>query len=348
MTYKIVHYINQFFAGIGGEESADTPPESRVGVVGPGMALKAALGTDAEIVGTVICGDGYFAENMESASDELVKLIADFKPDALIAGPAFNAGRYGTACGAVCEAVAKQLNIPVITGMYPENPGVDMYRKSAYIIETEGSARGLRTAAPAMAKLTLKALSAEGIGTPEEDGYMPRGIRKNCFFEKTGAKHAVEMLIKKLKGEDFETEYPMPSFDRIPPAEALTEIKNATIAVITSGGVVPMGNPDRIESSSASKFGTYDISDVQTADKEHYQTAHGGYDPTCVNEDPNRALPIDVLREMEKEGTFKKLYDYFSSTVGNGTSTANAKRFGIAIGEQLKKDGVDAVILTST
>ena len=27
--YKIVHYINQFFAGIGGEEKADYKPEVR-------------------------------------------------------------------------------------------------------------------------------------------------------------------------------------------------------------------------------------------------------------------------------------------------------------------------------
>ena len=44
MTKKrIVHYINQFFAGIGGEEKADTKPESRPGVVGPGMALAKEL-----------------------------------------------------------------------------------------------------------------------------------------------------------------------------------------------------------------------------------------------------------------------------------------------------------------
>ena len=37
---KVVHYINQFFAQIGGEEKADYPAEIRVGeVVGPGMAL---------------------------------------------------------------------------------------------------------------------------------------------------------------------------------------------------------------------------------------------------------------------------------------------------------------------
>ncbi len=65
------------------------------------MAFKAAFGEEAEIVGTVICGDGYFAENMDQAGDKILKMIADFKPDAVIAGPAFNAGRYGTACGAM-------------------------------------------------------------------------------------------------------------------------------------------------------------------------------------------------------------------------------------------------------
>lgn len=107
MTYRIVHYINQFFAGIGGEEKADIAPESRAGVVGPECGCKLALGAEAEVVGTVICGDGYYAENMDSATDTIIKMISDFKPDAVVAGPAFNAGRYGTACGGVSDAVSK-------------------------------------------------------------------------------------------------------------------------------------------------------------------------------------------------------------------------------------------------
>ena len=59
-------------------------------------------------------------------------------------------------------------------------------------------------------------------------------------------------------------------------------------------------------------------------------------------------LPIDILREKEAAGEFKKLYGYFSTTVGNGTSIANAKKFGLAIGKKLKEDAVDAVIMTST
>ena len=56
MSKRIVHYINQFFAGIGGEEKADIAPEVREGIVGPGLAFKTALGEGYEIVATVICG----------------------------------------------------------------------------------------------------------------------------------------------------------------------------------------------------------------------------------------------------------------------------------------------------
>ena len=64
--YKVVHYINQFFAGIGGEENADHMPEVREGAVGPGMRLRAALGSDYDIAATVICGDNYFGENLDA------------------------------------------------------------------------------------------------------------------------------------------------------------------------------------------------------------------------------------------------------------------------------------------
>ena len=67
MSYRVVHYINQFFANIGGEEMADYKPELRVGeVVGPGMAFKAAL-KGAEITHTVVCGDNFMGSHTEEA-----------------------------------------------------------------------------------------------------------------------------------------------------------------------------------------------------------------------------------------------------------------------------------------
>lgn len=352
-TFKVVHYINQFYAGIGGEEKADTKPFKEAKVIGPGMAFNKALGEDVEIVGTVVCGDSYFNENMETVLPEVLEMIRSFEPDLVIAGPAFNAGRYGMACGAVTAAVIRELDIPAVTGMYEENPGLDIYKKDAYIVPVGNSAATMRKAVPAMTKLITKLLHNEPVD-PVVDGYVVRH-RKNFVAEFRGARRAADMLVKKLNNEAFQTEYPMPEFDNVDPSPAIKDLSQTKIALVTSGGIVPKGNPDHIESSSASKYGKYDIDGIDTLAgtnypdaKAYYETAHGGYDPMYANQDSNRVLPVDVLRDMEASGKIGELHRYFYSTVGNGTSVANAKKYAAAIAKELIADGVQAVILTST
>ncbi len=348
MSLRVVHYINQFYGGIGGEEKADVKPELREGAVGPGLAINGALGDKGEIVATVICGDSYFGENIEEAKAEVLEMVKSQNPDLFIAGPAFNAGRYGVAAGTITEAVQNELNIPAVTGMYVENPGADMFKKSVYITETKDSAAGMRDAVKKMVPLALKIANKEEIGSPEEEGYLERGIRKNIFLEEDGGHRAVEMMVAKIKGEEFKTEYPMPTFDRVDANPPIKDLTTATIALATSGGIVPKGNPDHIESSSASKYGAYDITGVDDLTSEGYETAHGGYDPTYANDEPDRVLPVDVLRKMEKEGKIGKLYDTFFTTVGNGTAVASSKAFAEEYAAKMKEDGVDAVIMTST
>lgn len=346
---KVVHYINQFYAGIGGEEKADIKPEVREGFVGPGMGLNGLLKNGgAEIVATVICGDSYFNENLEEAKAEVIEMVKKYSPDLFIAGPAFNAGRYGVACGTIAKEVEEKLGIPVLSAMYVENPGVDLFKKQLYIVETKNSAVGMKDALPKIASLALKLAKKEEIGSPAEESYIERGIRKNYFAAERGSKRAVDMLVKKIKGEEFVTEFKMPVFDRVDPNPAVKGISKAKIALVTSGGIVPKGNPDHIESSNASKFGKYDIEGVMDLTAETYETAHGGYDPTYANTDSDRVLPVDVLRQMEKEGKIGSLHRYFYTTVGNGTAVASSKKFGEQIVKELIADGVDAVILTST
>ena len=344
---RVVHYINQFFAGLGGEEKADVRPEVREGKVGPGAAFAAALGQDAEIVATVVCGDSFYGENMDEARKIVLDMVKGQKADLFIAGPAFNAGRYGVACGDICKAVSQELGIPVLTGMYIENPGTDLYRKHINIVQTGNSAADMRNAVPVMAKAALKLARGEELKVPE-DGVIEKGIRKNIYRETRGSQRAVDMLIAKLSGQPFETEYPMPDFDRVTPNPAVKDMGKARIALVTSGGIVPKGNPDSIEASSASKYGKYDIDGIADLTSDAYQTAHGGYDPVYANEDPDRVLPVDVLRDMEEEGIIGGLYRYYYSTVGNGTSVGNAVGFASEFVKELKEDGVDAVVLTST
>ena len=345
---RVIHYINQFYGGVGGEEKADHKPEVRLGQVGPGVALTQQFGEEAEIVATIVCGDGYFNENVDEALKAILTMVEEHKPDVFVAGPAFNAGRYGMACGTVCKAVQEKFKVPVVTAMYGENPGVDSFKSHVYILETGDSAAAMRKAAPALAAFTVKLGKGEEIGCPCCNGYFPQGVRKNVFVEERGSKRAVDMLVKKLKGEEFVTEYPMPVFDNVEPNPAVKDMSKTVVALVTSGGIVPKGNPNRIESSSASKYGKYDIDGLNGFNSNNAETAHGGYDPVYANNDANRVLPLDVMRDLEKEGKIEKLHRYYYTTVGNGTSVANSKGFAAEFAAELRNDGVQAVILTST
>lgn len=347
MKFKVLYYVNQFFGQIGGEEKAGMEPVFKEETIGPAVGFNGLLEDEGEVIGTLICGDNYFNENKEKALEYIMKVIKEKNPDIVVAGPAFNAGRYGMACAGVANAVIDELNIPVVTGMYIENPGLDVCRAKALVVSVSDSAGGMRKALPVMAKLTMKLMKNEEIGLPEEEGYIPQGKRLTVFSDKRGSERAVEMLIARLNDQPFETELPMPVFDKVEPAKAIKDLSKATIALVTSGGMVPIGNPDRIQSASAQKWGKYDVSKREGLTGE-YCTIHGGFDPVYANEIPDRVAPLDVLKEYEKNGVIGKVFEYFYTTTGTGTSVGNAIKFGTEIGKELREAGVNGVILTST
>mgnify|MGYP000336940620 CR=1 FL=1 len=98
---KILFYTNQFFGQIGGEDMAYAEPQLFEGMHGSANTFGAPLKDIAEIVATIVCGDNFYAENMETGRAFLLEQIKKYQPDLIIAGPAFNAGRFGIACGDV-------------------------------------------------------------------------------------------------------------------------------------------------------------------------------------------------------------------------------------------------------
>ena len=341
---KILYYVNQFFGQIGGEDKADYEPHYEEKAVGCAQAFDKAL-VDGHVVGTIICGDNYYNENKEVSDKFILDVFEKVQPDVVVAGPAFNAGRYGMACSGVINLL-KDKDVPVVTGMYIENPAVDMCRLNSYIIETADSAAKMREAIHNMAALVNKIIEGKSL-TPKEDGYMPQGRRLTEFSDKIGARRAVEMLLKRFKGEEFETELPMPEFDEVEPAAPIADMKKAVIALVTTGGVVPIGNPDKVQSASAQKWAKYDVSDLDEL-KGKFITIHGGFDPVYCNAKADRVAPLDQLTRLKKEGVIGGVYKYFYTTTGTGTSVANARRFGKEIGQELKDAHVDGVIMTST
>ena len=349
---KAILYVNQFFGQIGGEDFADHEPEIREGLVGPALALKAALGSQVEITHTIICGDNFMGSRTEKAIERIMSFLEGKKPDIFFAGPAFRAGRYGVACGHICDAVQKKFNIPVITSMNDENPGVEMFRSRMVIFQGGASAAAMKKDMEAMAKYGLKILNKEKLLSAAEEGYFGRGIRDQVWLDPavSAADRVIDMLLKKVHGKPFQTELPIPKSDLAPiaPAISAAELSKMEVVLITSGGIIPVGNPDRIQSASATRWGKYDISNLSDLKKGEFMTTHAGYDPSAANNDPDVVLPLDAMRAHEKEGKIGGIYKYFYSTVGTGTTQAEAARMAREIVAELKKDQIRAAILTST
>lgn len=344
---KILFYTNQFFGQIGGEEFAYTEPFVQDGTRGNAAAFARQL-KDAEIVATIVCGDNYFVENMDVCKTFVKEQVEKYRPDIVIAGPAFNAGRFGIACGEVCSFVQKNYGIPAVTGLYWENPAVEMYKKDCYIMETTNSAAGIRKAVPLMCGFVNKLVAGEKPGTPKEEKYYPKGQRVNVFHDEDGATRAVNMLVKKLKGEFYETELAISVYEKVTPAAPLKDLSGAKIALCTSGGIVPFGNPDHMFAATAKFWKKYSIEGMDELKKGEWESVHAGYDPVYANENPNRVAPLNVLRMFEKEGLIGSVYPYLLTTTGNSTAVADATRFGQEMAQDLLSAGVEGVILTST
>jgi len=345
---RIVHYINQFFGGIGGEEQAGAPLEARDGAVGPGKLLEQLLGGDAKVVTTLICGDNYAVENQDSMLADALEKIRAANADLFVAGPCFQAGRYGMAAGALCSAVQSKFSIPVITAMSDENPGADLYREFLYIVDSGTNAARMREVLVTMANLARKLMIKTPIDSPKDEGYLTRGLIRDQFVEKTAGERLVDMVLAKVKAEPFESEMVPTAFAPVPMPPSVKDLTKAKFMLITDGGLVPKGNPDKIQNLAATRWGSYSIDGCDDLKGEDYEISHGGYDAQFVKQDPDRLVPLDVMRQLEKEGVIGELYEEFLSTSGLANPLSNTRRMGREMAAKAKQLGIDAIILTST
>ncbi len=340
---RVVHYINQFFGGVGREESADHPPEIREGPVGPGKRLADLLGEDFEIIATLVCGDDY-ATSQEGAIEELLELAKDSDADLLVAGPAFGSGRYGMACAKLAAAATKA-DLPAIAAMHPDNPGLDQ-AGSAPVIESGKSSRDMRDSLDNLAPAVKKFAAGETLGS--DDGRVDRVPRRNTTVDQPAAERAIDLILRRLGGDEEATEIPASAFDVVKPAGAVEDLSAATVALATEGAVVPAGNPDRLDSSRASKWLSYSIEDLDALESGEYESVDGGFSTQAADEDPNRILPLDAARELERDEVIGKLHTDYYVTIGNGTPVAQARSFGVEWAAELHQADVQAVILSAT
>ncbi len=345
---RVVHYLNQFFGGIGGEDRADAAPETREGAVGPGHRLQAALGEAGHVVGTVICGDGRFADRTEDTASEVLQRIDALAPDLVIAGPAFASGRYGLACGRVCADVQRLLGRPAVTGMHPDNVGRDARLQGVVVVATTPTAAGMEAAMTAMARLGRKLVSGEPLTPARIDGYLPRGRRQNWHSDRSASARALRALLARLRGEPFQTEVELPRYEIVVPPAPIPDVGRARIAIVTECGLVPAGNPDRLEVVFATKWLKYSLQDKARLDAGEWDVAHGGYNAAHALEDPNRLVPLDAMHALRQRGELGTVHDTYYVTCGAHAVLSHVARYAREIAEDLRAQDVDGVLLVAT
>jgi glycine reductase len=299
---------------------------------------------------TLACGDNYFHEQEEKAFSAIRNTLEQFQPDLFLAGPAFNAGRYGLACAKVSSWVRDNWRIPAITGMHEDNPGTKEIGRHVFVIQTGASTASMQETLKRFCLLIERLLR-------DDENAVENFCAEYClpiprrFTVRSAAPdyvRAVDLLLAKLNGDPYESEIPQIEAKQHPIPNLNIDLKDATVALVTEGGLVPKGNPDHLESSRGSKYFKYAIEGREELKQGEFEAMHTGYDTSTVNRDPDRIVPLDAMRVLEKSKRFKKLYDHYFVTTGTGAMPSKMEEIGAGIAEELASSGVGAVILTAT
>ena len=296
----------------------------------------------------MISGDNYFVEESDPASASAREALVKWEPYVLVCGPAFDDGRYGLACG-LMSRIAREMGIPAVAAMHPDNTGVLVHGKEMITIPTGIEVTEMAGIAEKLATLALKLGSRVALSPAKQEGYLPTGLRKPVQEEKRGAARAVDMLADYLHGRTFESEIRLGSYEEITSAPPVENLKEKTIALVSSGGIVPRGNPDHQVSSRAEKYYKYSIEGSDELTVDEWLSVHGGFNTTYLNtKDPNYAMPLRYARAFESQGAFKYLHPTFFTTVGTACAVTAAKNMGKGIARELKAESVDAVLMVAT
>jgi len=294
-----------------------------------------------------VCGDNFFNERSDEALDAIEEHLKAAGAQALVAGPAFGSGRYGLACARVCRR-GGDLGLPALTAMHEQNPGALTSRTEVVIVPTGETAAGMAEALARIAPLALKLSRGEKLGPASVEGYLPQGRRVSIDRQAPGYERALAMLLDKLHGRPFSTEVPIQMPDRVAPAKAIASVARARLGLVTTGGLVRKGNPERAVSRMATRFHRHGVAELESLSGRDWEAFHGGYFNHIVNTNPNYILPLSFLRDLERRGMVGSIFEWIYALPGVGTSVAASRVLGRDIAKDLEDGGVHAALLVST
>lgn len=140
--------------------------------------------------------------------------------------------------------------------------------------------------------------------------------------------------------------YPWRTIDPVPRATLRRPLREARVALVTTGGLVPAGQPDFDESVKGGDFSYRVIPgdvDVQSLGESHRSES---FDHRGVERDRNLAFPLDRLRELAAAGEIGEIAPRHLSYMGSLTAPGRLVRFTAPEGVSLLvEDRVDVALL---
>jgi glycine reductase len=251
------------------------------------------------------------------------------------------------ACAQVGK-IAHALGIPAVAGMHPDNPGVADAMPNVYVVPTGETSTDMQQGLAAMTRLALKLGRGEALGPAEHEGYLPRGIRRLYDRQELGYKRALNMLVQKLNGEPIVTEVPIHAPEKVAPAAPIADLASATIAMVTTGGLVRKGNPDKQVAANATRYYRHSVAELRRLSGSDWEAYHAGYFNHIVNSNPNYILPLNFLRDLEAAGSIGGVYEGIYALPGVSTPVAISQVMGRSIAQDLQDAQVTGCLLVAT
>ena len=86
--------------------------------------------------------------------------------------------------------------------------------------------------------------------------------------------------------------------------------------MVTTGGLVQKGNPDKQVAANATRYHRHSVKELEALTPEGWEAYHAGYFNHIVNKNPNYILPLSFLRDLEGKGQIGRVHEWMYALPG--------------------------------
>jgi glycine reductase len=128
----------------------------------------------------------------------------------------------------------------------------------------------------------------------------------------------------------------------------VTDLKQSVVALVSTGGLIPKGNPDKQTWSNPERYFSYDVGRLQSLEGNDWEAFHGGYYNQIASENPNYIMPLSHMRKFESKGILGQVHPQMFTLPGVATPVEKSRQMGVQMAQELRESHVDGCILVAT